>query len=305
MTIVILVIEEHGSQQAIAAFGSNEKAEQYVLQEKIPKPEFVYHEVTEKVSADPERIYIAHKALSGHAQFISGIFLNRFEAQLSFSETDDGFVRLLEIDEPNKEEIDAVLDRAEKEAQPSAAQKAKPQVTLPPFGKKSWVDKFGGKNHFIALVSLTLFYIVLNVLYLIRSRHVEFAEHVASVEWLPEEASDISYYIDRKFRAFEFSISEQGFKEWAESQSFSVGELTDDPVNVTRYTFDSNKPVPGIESMNEQEQFEAWELYTKASISQGYVLKEYNRAGDLTLAGGFDNEIGRAYYRGRNQKNRR
>lgn len=47
------------------------------------------------------------------------------------------------------------------------------------------------------------------------NRPPEIAEGVYSVEWLPTEATNINYYRSYGFTAYEFQISETGFRKWA------------------------------------------------------------------------------------------
>ena len=60
-----------------------------------------------------------------------------------------------------------------------------------------------------------------------------FGEHMSTVSWLPSTASDISYSHNRGWRAYEFSITESDFRNWA-AADYSLSEVTS-PVNVLRY----------------------------------------------------------------------
>jgi hypothetical protein len=46
-------------------------------------------------------------------------------------------------------------------------------------------------------------------------RPPEIGEHITSVEWLPAEATAISYFKSYGFTAYEFQIGESGFRDWA------------------------------------------------------------------------------------------
>ena len=57
---------------------------------------------------------------------------------------------------------------------------------------------------------------------------------VARVDWLPEFASNISFYKTYSYTAYEFDISEDGFRDWAGNKE--MVEITE-PVAVERYNF--------------------------------------------------------------------
>lgn len=56
------------------------------------------------------------------------------------------------------------------------------------------------------------------------NRPPEIAEGVQSVDWLPAEATDIHYCRSYGFTAFEFKISEAGFREWAATAAYQSRE---------------------------------------------------------------------------------
>jgi hypothetical protein len=91
------------------------------------------------------------------------------------------------------------------------------------------------------------------------NRPPEIAEGVQSVDWLPAEATDISYCRSYGFTAFEFKISEAGFREWAATAAYQsresvkflpiteISELTEDrifPSNATTATGRRVGPFP-------------------------------------------------------------
>jgi len=58
---------------------------------------------------------------------------------------------------------------------------------------------------------------------------VETGESVASVDWLPKSASNVSYYRSYMNTAYEFDIDEAGFLKWSR---WEVAEITE-PVRLT------------------------------------------------------------------------
>jgi len=52
----------------------------------------------------------------------------------------------------------------------------------------------------------------------------EIGEDVISVDWLPAEATNINYYRSYVFTAYEFQISEAGFRKWAVTVAYESSE---------------------------------------------------------------------------------
>ena len=65
--------------------------------------------------------------------------------------------------------------------------------------------------------------------------HPDFGEHVAHVDWLPDEASDVSFFISYSYTAYEFKISEAVFVEEV-CGKWTFNEITG-PENISRYNF--------------------------------------------------------------------
>ena len=67
----------------------------------------------------------------------------------------------------------------------------------------------------------------------------ETGELLARVDWLPEEATNVSFYRSYLNTAYEFDISERRFREWSR---WKLEEIVD-PVHVPRYLAFST-PIP-------------------------------------------------------------
>jgi hypothetical protein len=66
---------------------------------------------------------------------------------------------------------------------------------------------------------------------------VESGESVPSVSWLLAAASNVSYYRSYMNTAYEFDISESGFRSWSR---WDVKEISE-PVTITRYSSFANR----------------------------------------------------------------
>ena len=122
----------------------------------------------------------------------------------------------------------------------------------------------------------------------------ETAENVSHVDWLPDEASNVSFYKSYSYKAFEFDISENGFLEWA--QRWDVQPIAS-PVTILRYSLmttavpDYNKPNPTQDERLLQLQQHPSQ---RATIRDGYYYDyEDSSYGGVSVA--YDRSKGRAY----------
>lgn len=140
-------------------------------------------------------------------------------------------------------------------------------------------------------------------------RPPEIAEGLASVDWLPEEATDINYCRSYGFTAFEFKISEAGFREWAATAAYpprseyvkyqpvtEVSELEEDRFfRIRRYnSYDAGGPV----RPKDYEDYENYEEYlgaTTMEIKNG-LRGEMRRGSAGGYSIGYDRDTGTAYW---------
>ncbi len=115
-----------------------------------------------------------------------------------------------------------------------------------------------------------------------------YAENVGGVAWLPAEARNISYYRSYSYTAYEFDISEEGFRDWAGYKRWRLSAI-EDPVTVLRYNW------PIIKSPENFEGIAPAGTDGKVTIESGLIHHT-----DLGAGGGiwvaYDTDAGRAYY---------
>lgn len=92
--------------------------------------------------------------------------------------------------------------------------------------------------------------------------HVETAENVARVHWLPTSASNVSYYKSYSFTAYEFDIPERDFRAWSYWEVRPIGK----PIEVARY----NRMRPYLDfglnsSASQQKSMEDDQSWTRAA----------------------------------------
>lgn len=137
------------------------------------------------------------------------------------------------------------------------------------------------------------------------SRPPEIAKNVESVDWLPAEATKISYYRSYVFTAYEFQISEAGFREWASTKEFRPSDSVEfQPVTevseihgkklfpIQRY---NRFGVDGLEHSDDHESHAAFEKATTIDIRNG-LRGESRRGSAGGYSIGYDRDTGTAYY---------
>ena len=109
--------------------------------------------------------------------------------------------------------------------------------------------------------------------------HPNIGENVKTVKWLPVEAAKISYYKTYSNTAYEFDISESGFRKWAARWAF---QPIKEPRKIERYSFfTANKAPPSA----------------YATVTNGLYYYKYltNYCGSVHVV--YDSDNGRAYFK--------
>jgi len=293
MNIYVVISSPEGYQNTAAAFSSKDKALEHIEGEEIPDASVTVYEVNEE--PEPDRIHAAHTLCKEGVYQLEGFYLQKFKAKLATGE--DGYVKLLIIDQPDPEApslyapVPSDRDSRSPVIDPSTGKVIKDSTVASQIG-----DSLGDQRNVVVLSWMICLLVLVRGFLYYNEPKIQFVEHVDAVEWLPPEASDISYYIVDDFRSFEFKISENGFLDWVKKEQYQFEEITGEPVKLPRYTFDADIPVE-LSGLNDQERFEKWELVMKVIIEAGYVLKARNDDGDPIDMGGYDRESGYAYYR--------
>lgn len=121
--------------------------------------------------------------------------------------------------------------------------------------------------------------------------HPKTAVNEPCASWLPAEATQVSYYKTYSWTAFEFQISEDGFKKWASHWQvaeivdfFTIGRYTTRILERPKYDNDPNSP------------YAIYELQTRATITNGICFRTPPRANGGGTCVAFDRNKGRAFY---------
>lgn len=120
--------------------------------------------------------------------------------------------------------------------------------------------------------------------------HVETAEGVERVDWLPPTASNVSYYKSYMYTAYEFDMSEADFKSWTWHK---VKPITTN-VQVNRFSY-MTRDSSALDLSSPEEQWKRWEEAGTATVTNGlYYSDRRSNGGGVTLA--YDRAIGRVFF---------
>ena len=109
--------------------------------------------------------------------------------------------------------------------------------------------------------------------------HPEIGENVKTVKWLPTEATNISYYQTYSNTAYEFDISESGFKKWAERWAL---QPIKEPRKIERYSYFIENKNPSL---------------AYATITNGLYYYKYDQSDCGSVHVVYDSGNGRAYFK--------
>lgn len=118
----------------------------------------------------------------------------------------------------------------------------------------------------------------------------EKGENLARVEWLPETASDISFYRSYSWKSWEFSMAERDFRrEWA--SRYNLKEITEKQV-ISRFSWwDFRIEKPPHDSLT----FFREEKNHLAEVVHGlYASERWDNGGGYHIA--FDRDEDRVYF---------
>ncbi len=156
------------------------------------------------------------------------------------------------------------------------------------------LEKLRNNKYFLSAVILLI--IVGNVIYhVFYYDNYEFAENVESVEWLPQSANNISFYMYRDSNIYEFSMEEKDFLVWVKDQGLKVKKIESGAVAMARYSFYADLANEEMENMSEEEQYEKWKERTQVSIDNGYIFE--GKSEDKINLGSYDIIEKKVYYK--------
>ncbi|MBT64497.1 MAG: hypothetical protein CML13_14960 [Puniceicoccaceae bacterium] len=307
---ILIRVEDDGSLHALGAFTSKEKQLAYQKESGLKDSQVRLDFFNGPFDEDITVIYAGHRRWNMDLFQLGGYFKSEGEAWTWV--TQEGYVSVLPIDTTYEEEKALQKDALDRYAKlqrrwrlatyeelvnREGADKARANIKLRFY--EDALESFKPKTRrdlralyaFVVLIlclPLAVFYFL--------TRGPEYGENVDSVSWLPSYTSDISYYRSNQVQVFEFKVSSQDFKRWAESRGMSVRRLITKEI-ISRYkayipppNSQSTATIPpgGVLSVGE---FESWQDDISAKVEQGLIAESPLK--DIAI---YDNRTQKAYY---------
>lgn len=307
---ILIRVEDDGSLHALGAFTSKEKQIAYQKDSGLKDSQVRLDFYNGPFDEDIKVIYAGHRHWNMELFQLGGYFQSEGEAWNWV--TQEGYVSVLRIDTSYADEEalqQEALDRYiklqrrwrlasyDELVKREGADKASANIklrfyedALESFKPKTPRDLRALYAFIILILCLPL------VVFFFLSRSPDYGENLKSVAWLPDYASDISYYRSQQVQVFEFKIRSADFERWAESRGMTVRRVTT-PQTISRYL--AYIPTPASQSsppadsggIVSVEEIEAWQNSISTRVEKGIVAESVE--GDIAV---YDSETQKAYY---------
>lgn len=303
---ILIRVEDDGSLHALGAFTNKESQQAYQqalgLSDQQVRLDFYNGPFDENIRV----VYAGHRRWNMNRFQLGGYF--RTEGEAWTWVTQEGYVSVLRIDttyEAEKaleEEAIKEYERLQKRWKLSSyedivaregVEKARANIMLRFY--EDALESFKPKSK--RDTRAVYFLLAMAVLFPIAVYHMlqqgpNFGENVPSVKWLPDSAYDVSFYRSQQVEIYEFSITADNFKRWAEQQGMRVRTIVD-PISVSRYIAyipDNPHLVPSGNELT-MEEFEQWQNMISIQVNSGLYTREPDRYTAV-----YDYETRRCYY---------
>lgn len=307
---ILIRVEDDGSLHALGAFTTKEKQAAYQKETGLEDNQVRLDFYNGPFDEDIEVIYAGHRRWNMDRFQLGGYFKSEGEAWNWV--TQEGYVSVLRIDVTYEEE-----KRFEKEAlelyaklqkrwrlvsyqslvASEGADKARANITLRFYEDALESFKPKTRRDVRAVYAFAVLMLLLPIaIYFYAKSGPDFGENVPSVSWLPDTASNVSYYRSKQVKVFEFSIAPDNFKNWAEQNGMTIQRVTTTEI-LSRYkayvptpSGESSEPVTPDGSVT-VEQFEDWQNQISISVESGMIAN-----GEDNSVAIYDVKTKKAYY---------
>lgn len=294
---ILVRVENDGSLHALGAFSSKEKQKAYQeatgLKDNQIRLDFYNGPFDDGVKV----IYAGHRRWNMDRFQLGGYFRNESEAWNSV--TQEGYVSVLRIDTSYEEEQQLEREALELYTQlqkrwrlssyeeliaREGFEKARANIMLRFY--EDALESFKPKTKrdiraLYAMVALMLL-LPLAILFFLKSAP-DYGENLQSVKWLPDSASDISFYRSKQVQVYEFDMPSDDFRKWAEFKGMTIRRLSSTEI-VSRYkayipTEAGKKGEPASpDGEVDFDEFKAWQNAISAKVEAGLIAKSPDQA---------------------------
>lgn len=289
---VLVRVESDGSLHALGAFSSKEKQQAYQQAAGLKDSEIRLDFFNGPFDSDVNVIYAGHRRWNMDRFQLGGYF--RTEGDAWNSVTQEGYVSVLRIDTTfeaeqalQKEALERYaklqkrwrLSTIDELVRREGQQKVRANITLRFY--EDALESFRPKTQrdmraLYALIACLLI-LPLSVLFFLRQQP-SYGENLKSVNWLPDTASNISFYRSKQIQVYEFTMDFESFQAWAGSQALDIRQLTNEQI-ISRYKAylptPKNKQAspPPTDGNLVSIEFQDWQSKISAKVSDGFIIR--------------------------------
>ena len=312
---ILIRVEDDGSLHALGAFTTKEKQSAYLTAAGLQDSQVRLDFYNGPFDEDTEVVYAGHRRWNMDRFQLAGYFKSEGESWTWV--TQEGYVSVLQINTNHEREKALEKEALERYSKlqkrwrlssyedliaREGVDKARANIMLRFYEDALESFKPKTRRDIRALYALYALYVVILIfplaVFFFLSSTPDFGENVANVKWLPNYASQVSYYRSKQVQVYEFQISPENFKRWAESNHMEVQGLGKQEI-LSRYK--AYLPVDAQQQANlgspdnpvSIEQFEAWQDAISIKISQGLIALNSDES---TATAIYNPVTGKAYF---------
>jgi hypothetical protein len=307
---ILIRVEDDGSLHALGAFTTKEKQATYQKEAGLEDNQIRLDFYNGPFDEDIEVIYAGHRRWNMDRFQLGGYFKSEGEAWNWV--TQEGYVSVLRIDTTYEEEKQLEKEALELYAKlqkrwrlasyqsmvaAEGADKTRANITLRFYEDALESFKPKTRRDVRALYTFLVLILLLPLaIYVYASSGPDYGENAPNVGWLPDYATNVSFYRSKQVSVYEFDIKPDDFKTWATQKGMDVRRVTD-PEILSRYK--AYIPTPQSQSRDAArpnrnisiEQIEAWQTEISITVESGMVA-----FGEGRTVAAYDIETERAYY---------
>ncbi len=290
---ILIRLEDDGSLRALGAFTSKEQLSAYQQEAGLTEDQVRLDFFNGPFDEDIQVIYAGHRRWNMDRFQLGGYFKSEGEAWNRV--TPEGYVSVLRINTTYQQEQQFEREALELYAKlqkrwrlvsyesliaSEGAEKARANITLRFY--QDTLESFKPKTRRDAralYAFITLIFLLPVAAFYYANSGPEYGENAARVSWLPNYASDVSYFRSKQVKVYEFRIKADDFKTWAGQNGMTVQRVTK-PETLSRFKAyippaktNPNKPLPPPEQLVSVENLQQWQREISITVKTGMVAK--------------------------------
>lgn len=305
---ILVRVEEDGSLRALGAFTSKEKQKAYQEASGLTSSQVRLDFYNGPFNETTKVVYTGHRRWNMDSFQLGGYFLSEGEAWNSV--TQEGYVSVLHIDILYEDELKLEAQALDQYAKlqkkwrlstyeelvaKEGSDKARANIMLRFYEDALQSFKPKTRRELRALYAFICLLPILPIAILAYlDRHPKYAENVDTVKWLPDTASNISYYRSSQVQVYEFKIPPEDYKKWA-----ALNNLTPTPITqsqtLSRYKAYIPANAQNTNTPNNTDTsattFKQWQNAISIQLTQGLIATNPQKATTL-----YDPSTRTAYY---------